>query len=122
MKKYVFIVLAFFILESCDKKMSYDYFIVNACDAEITVYIEVGRNNNTKNIIILPQETALIYSGTSINKLQNRLVEFFFNKMIINKGYDTSRLNYIDKNIWKWEPVSENHANSYLTIYPKDFE
>ena len=109
-------------LVSCDKRMDYDYFIINQCNEEIIVYVEVGRNNNSKSIVILPNENELIYHGVGINELQDRLIEHFFNKITINKEGKTSKLNYVDKNLWKFEPTSKDHANSYLTVNPEDFE
>jgi len=121
MKSYL-IILTVLIFTACDKRMDYDYFIVNNCDEIINVYIETDRNDVSKSIVILSYETELIYHGTGINGLQDGLVEFFFKKITVYKVDKTSKVNYIDRNLWVFEPVSGNHANSYLTINPGDFE
>ena len=125
MKKY-FIIIIILLFTACEKVMNYDYYIINNCNEEISVYIEINSNRPSykgSNItFILPHEKKLIYHGTSINRLQDRLVEYFFTKITIYKGDKVSKLNYIDKDMWEFKPTSENHANSYLTIYPENFE
>jgi hypothetical protein len=126
MKRCLFLIITVFIFSGCDKGMYYDYFIVNECDESITVYVEINPREYPKqdprNIIIQPYESKLIYHGTSIIFLQSRLIEYSFVNITIQKGNKTSKINYIDENMWKFEPDSKNHANSYLTVYPDHFE
>ena len=123
MKKYFYVIFLLLTLMSCDKEMNYDYFIINQCNERINIYIEMNSlTNKGQNVVIPPYENKLIYHGTGINGLQDRLVEYFFLKINITKGDKISKMNYIDKNKWKFEPTSKSHANSYLTIYPEDFE
>ena len=123
MRKYLVI---FFIITllfaACDKRMDYDYYIVNNCDENIKVDIEVGYNNEFKSFVILPHEKKLVHHDTGINALQDRLVEHFFKKITIKKGNKISKVNYIDKDLWIFESTSKSHANSYLIVNPEDFE
>ena len=128
MKKYFvnFIFMIILLFAACDKRMDYDYFIINQCDEKINVYFEITSqtvsNNWPNDIVIQSKETKQIYYGRGINALENRLVEHFFTKITIQKGNQKSKLNYIDKSMWKFEPTSKTHANSYLTVNPEDFE
>lgn len=120
MKKYFYAIIII-LLASCDKKMDYDYFIINECEQNINVYL-VDYNNVSQSIVIPSHAKKIIYHGEGINELQDRLVEYFFIEIIIHKEDQISTLNYIDKNLWEFEPTNRNHANSYLTINPEDFE
>ena len=124
MKTYFYIILILLALTSCDKRIDYDYYIINQCNEKIDVYIESDweNYNNTNSIVIPPHETVLVYHGEWINGLKEEMIERFLKKITIHKGDKISNVNYIDKNKWKFEPTSDSHANSYLTVYPEDFE
>ena len=125
MKKYLIIIIIL-LFTACEKVMNYDYYIINSCNEEISVYFEINSNRPSykgpNSIFISSHENKLIYYGTGINKLQDRSVEYFFTKITIYKGDKISKLNYINKDMWKFELTSKSHANSYLTINPEDFE
>jgi len=110
----------------CDPPAYYNYFIINECDEKINVYFEprhtLGKYNGDTNILIPPNEMVLIYPGRWINRVEDWRIEWFFEKITIHKGNKISKVNYIDRNLWKFESTSKSHANSYLTVYPKDFE
>jgi len=122
MKRAYLIFTGLFLFISCDKFRYFDYFIVNECDESISVYIDVGRNNVSKIIIILPNDTTLVHQGEAFTELEDRLVEFYFNEITITKGGTVSKNNYINRNRWDFKPTSKYHANSYLTVKPGDFE
>jgi len=116
---------------SCDPPAYYDYFIINKCNENIDVKIKactLNCNTNYSKIVELdlqinPNTTQLIYSDDrTILPLDARMIDYFFEEIIITKGNDISKINYIDKDLWDFNPISKDHANSYLTITPKDFE
>jgi hypothetical protein len=122
MKKVSIIFFVIILFISCDPPADYDYFIINQCDEKIDVYIE--SNSKTKsNLQISPNATQLIYSNDrTILPLEDRMIEYFFEEIMIVKGSDTSKVNYINKDLWDFRETSKGHADSYLTITPKDFE
>ena len=124
MKKYSYIVGILLILTSCDKNAYYDYFVINQCNEEINVRIESDwyNFNSGKNLTILSHENTLIVSFEWINGVKEEMVERFFKEITIHKGDKISKVNYIDKDKWKFDPTSKYHANCYLTVYPEDFE
>ena len=119
MKKY-FVIIAALIFVACDKEMEYNYFIVNECDESINVYFEANLIV-TKSIVIPPYDTILVHQAKALNGLNDRLVEHFFNKISIYKEDKISKVNYIDYELWDFQPTSKDHANSYLTVKPEDF-
>jgi len=115
----------------CDPPRYYSYFINNNCDELIDVKIEVNHRYNSAmsgdkieklNFSIMPDSTKLFISSEYWKPLDDIMIEFFFEKIIITKGSDTSKVNYVDKDLWEFKKTSKNHANSYLTVYPEDFE
>ena len=126
MKKYFYSIVVLFGLLSCDKEVNYDYFVINQCDEAIKVVFMIGRNDGRDkgphSIVIPPDENILIYDGHWINGLDDGVLEWFFTEITIHKGDKISKVNYIDKDKWRFEPTSDSHANSYLTVYPEDFE
>ena len=128
---YLVIMTLSVIFWGCDPDRYYDYFIINSCDEAINVKIEAcSLNCRTKNahkyeilnIQIEPNTTQLILSDTYFQPLQDYMIEYFFEKITIVKGTDTSKVNYVDKDLWEFKKTSKNHANSYLTVRPEDFE
>ena len=116
---------------SCDPPRYYDYFIVNNCNEMIEVKIEAcSLNCGTKyaqkyeilNIKIDPHTTQLVLSDDYFKPLSDYMVEYFFENIIITKGSDTSKVNYVDKGLWDFKKTSKYHAESYLTVNPVDFE
>jgi len=115
---------------SCDPPRYYDYFIINSCSEEIEVKIEVCvlncrtiRNKTEKSYIqIKPNTTQLILSIDDFQPLKDFMVEIFFEEIIITKGGDTSRVNYVNKDLWDFRITSKNRADSYLIVKPEDFE
>jgi len=118
-------------LISCDPPRYYDYFIKNNCNEEIEVKIVVctlNCNTNYKKINEKPSvqinsnETMLIYSDNYFQPLSDYMVEYFFEEIIVTKGKYTSKINYIDRKLWGFRKTSKDHADSYLTVNPEDFE
>ena len=124
MRTYFYIIVVLLGLMSCDHSAYYDYYVINQCDETIDVYIESDweNYNYTNSIVIPPHETVLVYHGEWINGVKGEMVERIFKKITIHKGDEISKVNYIDKDKWGFEPTSDSHANSYLTVYPEDFE
>ena len=121
------IVLLLLLITSCDPPKYYNYFITNNCDEVIEVKIEVSQWGSPEiKIVILqinPDATQLIHSDEWFQPLDNSMVEYFFKRgIVITKGNDTSKVNYVNKDLWDFRITSKNHANSYLTVKPEDFE
>jgi hypothetical protein len=130
MKKVLIAFLGIVLFISCDPPAYYDYYITNNCNEEIEVTIKVCTLNcsspNGKiqkiDLQINPNKTQLIHSSEAILPLEDRMIEYFFKGIIIIKGNDTSKVNYINKNLWDYRETSKYNAESYLTVKPEDFE
>jgi hypothetical protein len=124
MKKVLALFLGIILFFSCDPPAYYDYFIINQCDEEINVYIESDweKFGSTYNIVISSNENSLIYHGEDFQGVSDLMVETFFKKITISKGDNVSKVNYINKDLWDFQVTSKDHANSYLTVKPEDFE
>ena len=129
--KSILIIFLSFLLITCDPPRYYDYFITNNCIEDIVVIIEACSLNcrtnyahkyKILNILINPNSTQLILSEEYFKPLNDCMVEYYFENIIVTKGNDTSKINYVNKDLWEFKKTSKNHANSYLTINPKDFE
>ena len=112
---------------SCDPHRYYDYFITNNCQDSIRVEIKLGNTIGynpivKSNLQIEPDSTQLILSIMDYQPLYNEYVEVFFKEIIIIKGIDTSKINYVNKKLWDFKITSKDHADSYLTVNPEDFE
>ena len=116
----------------CDAPRYYNYFIINNCDEVIEVKIYVNHTYNSaveccdkkESFILLiePSTKQLLISSEYWKPLDVLMIEFFFEKITITKGNETSKVNYVDKNLWVFKKTSKNHADSYLTVKPEDFE
>jgi hypothetical protein len=130
MKKVSIIFLVLYLFTSCDPPAYYNYYITNNCNEEIEVKIKVCTLNCgttfptilTSNVQINPNTTQLIHSNEDFQPLSDLYVEWIFEEIMIVKGSDTSKVNYVNKNLWDFRETSKDHADSYLTITPKDFE
>jgi len=131
MKKIIILFLELILLVSCDPARFYDYYITNNCNEVINVKIEAcSLNCGTQyahkyeilNIQIESNTTQLILSDTYFQPLDNRMVEYFFKNIIITKENVTSKINYVNKDLWVFKKVAKFHAESYLTVKSEDFE
>ena len=130
MKKVPILFIGIILFISCDPPRYYDYFITNDCNEDIEVEIEVCvlnceftfRKTEKSNMRINQNTTLLIHSANYFQPLYDGMVEYFFKEITITKGDSTSKINYIDRKLWRFEPTSKKHANSYLTVKPEDFE
>jgi len=131
MKKTIFFFGGIVLFLSCDPPRYYYYFITNNCNEEIEVKIVVCTLNcntdykkiNEKPIVKLnSNEIMLIYSDNYFQPLSDYMVEYFFEEIIVTKGNDTSKINYVDRKLWGFKKTSKDHADSFLTINPEDFE
>ena len=116
----------------CDAPRYYNYFITNDCDELIKTKIEVNHVYNSAvpsvgstkifDLLIEPNTTRLIISSEFLQPLNDKMIEYFLVEIIITKGIDTSKVNYVDKDLWEFKKTSKNHADFYLTVRPEDFE
>jgi len=125
--KLTIIMLMLMLIVSCDPPRYYNYHVTNSCNEEIMVKIEIkkgrfGYETEPKITKINSNTTELIHSDEHWQPLDSKYVEYFLEKITITKGNDTSKVNYVDKDLWEFKKTSKNHANSYLTVYPEDFE
>ena len=127
-KIFLIIIIVSFTYLSCDPHRYYDYFITNTCQDSIRVKIKlrkiIGYNEIVpSNLQIKPDSTLLILSIMDYQPLDYVYVEAFFSEIIIIKGADTSKINYVNKDLWDFQPNHKKYyAKSYLTINPEDFE
>ena len=128
---YLTIIILSLTFWGCDPPRYYNYFVTNDCNEDIEVKIQVNHRYNSAmpgdkiellNLLLDPNTTQLIISSEYWLPLNDSMIEYFFGKIIITKGTDTSKVNYVDKDLWEFKKTSKNHANSYLTIRPEDFE
>jgi hypothetical protein len=123
--KIVFLTLTFL---SCDPPRYYDYYVTNNCNKNIEVTVighrfHNGYHNNTLITQIAPNTTQLVCSGEDYQPLNIvYAIHVVLENIVITNGNVTSKINYIDKDLWDFNKTSKDHANSYLTITPKDFE
>ena len=114
------------LLSSCDPPADYDYYITNQCDEEIIVFYKTkrqdGRDEGPHKIVIPPYETILIYDGHWIGKVEDRMIEWFFQAIIIHKGDEISKVNYVNVYLWEFAPTSKRHANSFLVVTQEVFD
>lgn len=126
-KIFLLLVVSLFVVVGCDPPRYYDYFITNKCNETIEVKISsdwegaYGRVE-TFNFLIEPDTTYFITSFEDYQPLNANMVEVFFKEILITKENKTSKVNYVDKSLWVFKPTSKDHTNSYLTVYPDDFE
>ena len=126
-KIYLTIIILSFLFFCCDPPRYYDYFITNNCSEMIEVKFDVSQWGTpeimNKIVHIKPDSTKLIYSDEWFQPLNDFMVEHYFKRgIIITKGSDTAKVNYVDKGLWEFKKTSKNHADSYLTVNPEDFE
>jgi hypothetical protein len=114
-------ILLVFMLSACDEEVSYDFFVKNNCNASIEVDIVDYKSTSIKRTIQAYEEM-LVYTSGGLNKLTEEKVESVFAAIVITKGNDTATRNYIDRNEWQMQAVSDTHANFYLTIDTTHFE
>ena len=124
---FLAIIVLIFSIFSCDPDRYYNYFITNKCEEVIEVKFDVSQLGTpeilNKVVYISPDSTKLIHSDEDYQPLWYGMVEIFFRRgIIITKGSDTSKVNYVDKGLWDFKKISKNHADSYLTVRPEDFE
>jgi len=119
--------LGLIIFLSCDPPRYYNYYIINNCNEVIDVKIEVSQWGSPEiksiDLQINPITTRLIHSDEWFQPLSDNMIEYFFKRgILITKGNDTSKINYVNKDLWEFKKTKKNHADSYLTVYPEDFE
>ena len=119
---YLVIMTLSVIFWRCDPDRYYDYFIINSCDEKIEVIFEIRYGSHPEIVKINPNITQLVHSNEIPQPIIDDRIEYFFEKITIVKGTDTSKVNYVDKDLWEFKKISKNHAESYLTVRPEDFE
>jgi hypothetical protein len=131
MKITILICLLLLSLFACDRETTYNYYIKNQCDTSITVHFETHHrlylNNDNSELATSPIDVEADmekYIGTThgLGKVFNDFVELNFSTIKIYKGNKESNINYINKNIWQFAPLSKTFANVYLIVNPGNFE
>jgi hypothetical protein len=114
-----FVLMLLFI--SCDHETQYDFFITNKCKGKVNIFIK-DRDDQELNIEIEAEAKKLVYTGEGLVKIFDSYIEKLFKEIIITKGSDTSKINYINKDLWNMQVSSKYHADVYLTVTEEDFE
>ena len=118
---WVMIVLSLTIsISGCDPVRYYSFYLVNDCEEPIEAKI-VNFQKKESNLQIDSKTEQLICTFDNPQPLNIRVVEGVFEKIIVTKGNDTSKVNYIDKDLWRLTSPSKNRANCYLVVNPEDF-
>jgi hypothetical protein len=120
--KNTFIIFAILsLLFACDEEVNYDFFVENNCDKSINVTIVDYKKVETNRTVAAKAEL-LVYSSKGLNKITNEKVESVFSSIVVTKGNETATQNYVDRNQWQLQAVSDTQANCYLTIDSTDFK
>jgi len=123
--KYYAIAIWLFTINACDEFTYYDYFITNNCQEAIIVSIEVSNlimKKDYSRIRIEPDSTQLVLSARDYQPLYQPMIEGFFKTITIFKGEKTSKINYVNKDLWDYVESSRIHSLNYLKVNPEDFE
>jgi len=115
------ILLQVFLIISCEPGTQYNYFITNKCDKNIQVLI-TDKSDDKIEVEVESYSEKLVYLGKGLGHVFDSYVEMVFKEIIITKEDDISKINYLNKNLWRFEPTSKVNANVYLTVNPEDFE
>jgi hypothetical protein len=123
-KKIVVVYCVAVLLFSCEPYSDYNHIVINNCEDTLKVsYIVSIHPNKESTVMIGTNAQQMIFRGSTTNdRVEERLMAHWFTQIIVTKGQDTSKVNYLDKNLWTMEKISKNKANCYLTVNPEDFE
>ena len=115
--------LTVFLLLSCEPNSDYSHIVINNCEEPIKVsYIVSIYPDKETAVMIEANAQEMIFVGATLNdRVEERLMATWFRQIIITKGQDTSKVNYLDKNLWTMEIASKNGANCYLSVSQDDF-
>lgn len=119
--KNILLTLLLCSLFACDEEVNYDFYVRNNCADSINVTI-IDYKKIEINKTVAANEELLVYSSKGLNKLTNEKVESVFSSIIVTKDNDTAFQNFVDRNQWKIQAMSETQANCYLTIDLTDFK
>jgi len=120
-KMFLTMIILSFALFGCDPPRYYNLFIINDCNDDIEVKITDDRGKKS-NFKIEPKGKQMVHEDMVPQPLNIGVVHAFFKEIIVTKENDTSKINYIDKDLWHLEQVSKFQANCCLTVNPEDFE
>jgi hypothetical protein len=62
-----------------------------------------------------------VYESEGLDPLSNRKIESVFISIIALHNQDTTKVNYVDKDLWDFQVIDDEHANCYLEIDSVDF-
>jgi len=113
---------------SCDPTNYHDFYIKNSCkdDIEVNIYYREGRANPASgkplitNFVIEPNNNKLVGNESTISSFD--YINYYFDSIIIKKCDVISNIDYLDYSRWDSKKKSKRHTESYLTVYPEDFE
>ena len=114
----LFAIISIFFI-SCDRKYEYNYYIINQCNEDIDVVL-IDFEDKNFSYRINAQKEQLVYNGEGYSFFELRTVEFFLKEITINKGDKTSKVNYVDNDLWGQK--SKTQENIYLKVKEDDFE
>ncbi|GHU75214.1 hypothetical protein FACS189413_19810 [Bacteroidia bacterium] len=122
MKKSI-ILLAIIIFISCDRGFEEERYIVNNCNETIDVTIILW--NDSENNFSVDSNNEFMYDkgraayGVSPH---SKITKEYMKNIIVTKGNEISKIDYVDVNKWIIIEVSDGVYKSYLPINPEDFE
>ena len=119
--KRIIVVILITCFYSCDPRADYYYYVKNNCEEEICI-VMTDYNNRTSRVNLSAKSEDFIYHDLLINKVKYDRIEYTFDSFIVTKGEDTSKINYLKKELWKIELISDYFLEGYLIINPEDFE
>lgn len=113
-------------LISCDRELTFDFYVTNAYSEEIEVKFENNNNNNEKfTLVIEPDTTNRVYTqieyGSKIGNGTHNL-EDLFKYFTIKTDTKESNLDYRTNNLWVYSKLSEISAEYRLIIDSTDFK
>jgi len=122
--KIIYILLVIIMLFSaCDEVLEYDYYIVNNCQDSIVIVFE-DASWKYYEYIIPYNNNKMIYNTSDLVKQKSTFntecVKNTFNSLTIYTVLDdTSKINFINDNLWVKQEISQDHLK--CTLYVDSF-
>jgi hypothetical protein len=127
MKKIILLLFYSLFVYSCDKPINYKYYISNNCDENIKVLVSCISylDYNKDTIIVLPQHSQLLLSADGINKIEERLIEYYFLTIKSKINIDCNNLDMEliknDKKCWGALKIQEPQIEFKIIQFMSDF-
>jgi len=104
----------------CEWRVYYNFYVTNNCPFDVSVKLV----DHKKQVIIKTitvNESCLVYESEIVGPLYKGDIEYFISSIIAIHDQDTTKVNYVDKDLWDFQAIDDNHANCYLEIDSVDF-